>query len=354
MSNQQAMIEIIKATSGQANILAIPRPYIEFMGSLDGGLFLSQLIYWSDKGAHDGGWFYKTYLEWEEETTLSKYEISKQAGILKKKGILETKVKKAHGAPTVHYLFSFSEFQKSFVEFLHYGKLSNLTMESEVTLQSITETTTETTTESSKAFSANADGQFLLTDEDVEEIEKKIADFTLPISLLSEKEVKKLKLPLSDWKQYLEDEQAERGRKGIISYLEKKIATGLLLPDNTAAHMFFDKLAIEARARGHRPAEKFPTMAIKEKFGIAAASLNGTLESAISKALEAGITSIPKIVNYISSPKWSNNESDQNRANDKRSPRSNKANGGDFAPPPGSGQTPEMARRLHEAFAPKP
>ena len=57
MNNQQAMIELIKATSGQANILTIPRPYIEFMGSLDGGLFLSQLIYWSDRGGQDDGWF---------------------------------------------------------------------------------------------------------------------------------------------------------------------------------------------------------------------------------------------------------------------------------------------------------
>ena len=92
MNNQQAMIELIKATSGQANILTIPRPYIEFMGSLDGGLFLSQLIYWSDRGGQDDGWFYKSYLEWEAETTLSKYEVGKQANILKEKGILTTKV----------------------------------------------------------------------------------------------------------------------------------------------------------------------------------------------------------------------------------------------------------------------
>lgn len=205
-----------------------------------------------------------------------------------------------------------------------------------------------------KETSANADGQFLLTDEDVEEIEKKIADFTLPISLLSEKEVKALKLPLADWKQYFEDEQAERGRKGIIDFLEKKIATGLLLPDTPAGHMLFDKLAIEAQAKGRRPAGKFPTLAVKEKFGIAAVSLNGTLEAAINKALEAGITSIPKIVNYISSPKWRDNDNQRSTQTRQRqaagqAPRSQ----GQFAPPARSGQSPETTRRLHEAFAPK-
>lgn len=220
--------------------------------------------------------------------------------------------------------------------------------------QAIPETTLETTLESLKTSSANADGQFLLTDEDVEEIEKKIADFSRPISLLSEKEIKELKLPLSDWKQYLADEQAERQRKGIIDFLGKKIATGPLLPDTPAAHILFNKLAIEAEAKGRRPAEKFPTLALKKKFDIAATNLNGTLENAINKALEAGITSVPKIVNYISSPKWRDNDGQRTTQTRQRKPAS-QASGSQsqFAPPAGSGQSAETTRRLHKAFAPK-
>ena len=337
MSNQQAMIELIKATSGQANILTIPRPYIEFMGSLDGGLFLSQLIYWSDRGGQGDGWFYKTYLEWEAETTLSKYEIGKQAGILKDKGILETKVKKANGAPTVHYHFSFSEFQKSFVKFLYYRKSKNLTMESEETSQSITETTPETTPET-KASSAPA-------------------DYSRPISRLTLEEIKALKLPLASWQQHLTDEQAERNRAGVIKFLKAKITIGPLLPDTEAAHSLFDKLAIEAEAKGRRPPDKFPTLAVKEKFNIAATNLNGTLESAIDKALESGITAIPRIVNYISSPKCRNNDGRQKSTQTRQRETSGKARrttDNDFAPPAGSGQTPEMARKLRAAFAPRP
>jgi hypothetical protein len=147
MSNQQTMTELIKAFSGQANVLSIPKIYIDYMSSLDGGLFLSQVIYWSDKGALGDGWFYKSYAEWTEETTLSKYEVGKQAKILIDRGVLETKIKKADGAPTVHYHFLFDEFQKSINEFLSIGKSRNLTNESEKTERSITETTTETTTE---------------------------------------------------------------------------------------------------------------------------------------------------------------------------------------------------------------
>lgn len=145
MNNHNNAISIIKSLTGQANILTIPRIFVDFLGSLDGALFLSQVIYWSDKSNSE--WFYKSYKEWKDEICLSKYEVSKQSKKLQAMNLLETKLKKANGAPTVHYKFSFDEFEKSFVHFLDNGKLKNLTMESKETDQSLTETTTETTTE---------------------------------------------------------------------------------------------------------------------------------------------------------------------------------------------------------------
>jgi flagellar capping protein FliD len=127
------------------------------------------------------------------------------------------------------------------------------------------------------------------------------ADFSLPISLLSEKEVKALKLPLSAWQQHLADEQAERKRSGVI---------------------------------------------------IAANDLNGTLEAAIIKALENGITSIPRIVNYISSPKWRNSNEQTKRGSSSSQDVSNQASGTGFEP--GNGRTPEMQAKLEAAFAIKP
>ena len=187
-----------------------------------------------------------------------------------------------------------------------------------------------------------------------------LADYSRPISLLSEKEIKILKLPLSAWQQYLADEQAERKRVGVIKFLEGKISTGPLLPDTEAAHILFDKLAIEAKAKSRRPPQKFPTLAVKEKFGIAANDLNGTLEAAIIKALENGITSIPRIVNYISSPKWTEEKTNERTRKGKAQigqqqtyGHSSQATSNRFSPPAGSGQTPEMARKLREAFAPK-
>jgi hypothetical protein len=183
------------------------------------------------------------------------------------------------------------------------------------------------------------------------------ADYSRPISLLSEKEIKALKLPLSTWKEYLTDERAERNRKGVIKFLENKIATGPLLPDTEPAKLLFEKLAIEAEAKSRRPPGKFPTLACKEKFNKAAGRLNGTLEVAIDSGLAAGITAIPRLVNYISSPKWAEGTNERSRESATRTgQRQTYGTAGQptkdpFAPAPGSGQTPEMEAKLRAIFA---
>jgi hypothetical protein len=329
MSNHQNAIDLVKALSGQANVLTIPRLYIDYMGSIDGGLLLNQLIYWSDKGADNDGWFYKTYLEWESETTLSKYEVSKQVNILKNKGTLKTKVKKANGAPTVHYKFLFSEFQNSIVKFINYRKSINLTIESEETRQSLTETTTKTTPKASSA----------------------IADFSRPISLLSEKEIKGLKLTLSEWKQHLADEQSERQRKGVLKFLEGKLAYAALKPGNEQELQFFEILAAEYKADDKNPPLKFPSLETKRLFNEAAEQHNGTLENVVRKAIHKRGKGIAKIVDYISSPKWKEkNERHRPQANQGRK-RGIESQTKTFEP--GNGRTPEMQAKLEAAFAPK-
>lgn len=88
---------------GQANILTIPRLFLECLGDLESALLLAQILYWSDKGKKGGGWFYKTYDEWYEELALTKYQVTKAKNKLAAEGLIETKVMKANGNPTVHY-----------------------------------------------------------------------------------------------------------------------------------------------------------------------------------------------------------------------------------------------------------
>ncbi len=118
MVNQEGFLRIIRELSGQQNTFTIPRLYAEFMEGLDGGLFLNQLVFWSDKGKRPDGFIYKSRSEWQEETLLSDYALRKATSFLKKKGLLETKLLKAEGAPTLHYRLDLEALAEELVRFV--------------------------------------------------------------------------------------------------------------------------------------------------------------------------------------------------------------------------------------------
>jgi hypothetical protein len=145
-STREVTLKIIRALTGQANILTIPREFINYTKSLKCGLFLSQLLYWSDRVKRADGFIYKTYDEWDKEIHLSEYDVRKAVKVLKSKGILETKLKKANGSPTVHYRLDLNRFSESFMNYLQEEKSKNSENQAVETEESLTETTTETTT----------------------------------------------------------------------------------------------------------------------------------------------------------------------------------------------------------------
>lgn len=58
-------------------------------GSVNAGVFLSQLFFWTGKGKKADGWIYKTRDEWTEETTLSRYEQEHARKLLRERGLIE-------------------------------------------------------------------------------------------------------------------------------------------------------------------------------------------------------------------------------------------------------------------------
>ena len=121
---------LMRSMSGQENSLVIPRVYIEFTGSLQAALLLNQLVYWHDKGTRGDGWIYKSYDQWTEETTLSKYHVRQAAKQFQEKGFLETKVMKVQGDPVLHYKLDPEKLEQVFADFLReQWKVKNLTKE---------------------------------------------------------------------------------------------------------------------------------------------------------------------------------------------------------------------------------
>ena len=170
MDNRDKVKKLIINFSGKDNVIPIPVIYIKLLGDYHTAAFLNQLVYWSDKTKRTDGYFYKTYKEWHEELRLSRYQIDKSISKLKELGLIETALKKANGAPTLHYKLNTDKLSTRICEKLTNGiaensqmelrktrkwnceKLTNgiaenSQMELRKTDKSLTETTTEITTE---------------------------------------------------------------------------------------------------------------------------------------------------------------------------------------------------------------
>lgn len=112
MSYQKDIFNLIARFSGQENMLSVPRMFCEVAGSLEAGMLLSQLLYWSDKGHDSEGWFYKSYIEWKDEAFLTEYQVRKFSKQFEDAGFLEVKLKKVNGSPTLHYRVKKKEFSE--------------------------------------------------------------------------------------------------------------------------------------------------------------------------------------------------------------------------------------------------
>lgn len=147
MDNRDKIKNLIINFSGKDNVIPIPVIYIKLLEDYHVAAFLNQLVYWSDKTKRTDGYFYKTYKEWHEELRLSRYQIDKSIAKLKELGLIETALKKANGAPTLHYKLNTDKLSTWICEKLTNGFAENSQMELRKTDKSLTESTTENTTE---------------------------------------------------------------------------------------------------------------------------------------------------------------------------------------------------------------
>ena len=147
MNNRDYIASVISKFSGQNNVIPIPVIYLEITEDYPAAALLNQMVYWSDRTKRRDGYFYKSYQEWNEELYLSEYQVRRATNKLKSLGLVETSLKKANGAPTLHYKVDTKEVSEWILKKLKNGNLTNSRMDTEETQESLTEITTETTTE---------------------------------------------------------------------------------------------------------------------------------------------------------------------------------------------------------------
>lgn len=71
--------------------ISFHRCLADVAGSVDGGVFLSQAVYWTNRTTNSERWFYKTAIEWEEETRIKPDRQKTIRNCLVKIGVLEEK-----------------------------------------------------------------------------------------------------------------------------------------------------------------------------------------------------------------------------------------------------------------------
>jgi hypothetical protein len=143
MSNQDVIKALVKRMSGQANVIAIPRIYLDLLDNDHStAFFLSQAVYWSDRSSAAGGWFWKSYPEWLAEIGLTQYQVNRAAK--KCEAWVETKLKKANSAPTLHYRVDMDKLTEAIIKFLD-NRESGLSRNSEIDYQETSQSLTETT-----------------------------------------------------------------------------------------------------------------------------------------------------------------------------------------------------------------
>jgi uncharacterized phage protein (TIGR02220 family) len=139
MSNYTTIRDLLKRMSGQDNTITIPKIYVEFTGDLTAALVLNQIVFWSDKSKRTDGFFYKSYKEWQEETTLTERQVRYAVDKLKKQEIVETKLKKANGAPTLHYKLNFDTLLESILTLCQNPPLQDVSIHSDNLSETLTD-----------------------------------------------------------------------------------------------------------------------------------------------------------------------------------------------------------------------
>lgn len=156
MALRSFVFEIIKQFSGQGRVLTIPTAFVDYTGSLDCALFLSQVIFISDTESDANGWFPRSYVQWKAEIRLGEYEVRKACNQLKSLDLIETKLKKKEGAPTVWYRLKVETFSESILEFLQNRNLRNSRIESVENAESFITRKTTRETEGEKEISGDS------------------------------------------------------------------------------------------------------------------------------------------------------------------------------------------------------
>jgi hypothetical protein len=129
MSIREQALQLIEQTTGNRNVVIIPRVFIDLMdGDRNAATVLNQVLYWTDRTSHPNGWFYKSYAEWYDELGLSEFQVHRviwgdprvqnPKRTLRDVGVEVQLRRSPNGSPTLHYRLDTAIFFGVLIEHL--------------------------------------------------------------------------------------------------------------------------------------------------------------------------------------------------------------------------------------------
>lgn len=113
---KQVLIELL----GQKNRLTVHKSLAIFSGSIDRGIVLDQIIFWSEKSTESkDGWFHKSYKEWQEETTIKERSLNRIFKEFENLNLIERKTRSSRGIRKLYIKPLMSNIIDQFMFFLN-------------------------------------------------------------------------------------------------------------------------------------------------------------------------------------------------------------------------------------------
>lgn len=114
-----SLVDALLNEAGYIDKLIVPKLFVQFTGSLTAAAMLNQVLYWHDKGDLPNNWIYKSDAMWAEELCISKYAAEQARNVLRRMGLIRTKVVRApNGTPMHHHQCNLNQVNKLWKRFL--------------------------------------------------------------------------------------------------------------------------------------------------------------------------------------------------------------------------------------------
>jgi hypothetical protein len=209
ITNFDRVVNLIREiTGGNLQSVITPLQLFEYAGDVQKAVFLSRLIFLSDKGKRKDGFIWKTYADWKMEIGLSQSQVERIVSDFQERKIIEAKKmmassKNSNASSTWHYRLLTNKFLADFKEFLMVRTREKSEFQPEESLGSVTDSSIikrEKKMEEKKALYKTPDPSLNQEIEDQEKEKEKVIEENYNEDITSEVDFLDSEITAEDFK----------------------------------------------------------------------------------------------------------------------------------------------------------